>query len=186
MEYTAPVQYGIHMTEEEEQFYIAVSIINPTDEEIDLHRMTDKPFGVRIKGDDPSTGYDELWRPNRGLTHQSETGWRLEPNSEATRHYEVPNLEQARMDANQHIEEFEPDMSVDGLLGQDYPYVEPDDVGVVQVRASVPSKKEYGVSVSRQFDLRDNRDRVLDDELPPENMEPLSSSWDRAQPSNTI
>lgn len=182
--FAPPIQTGIHMTVVDGQFRIAVSIRNPTDESVGLTTMDSRLFSVEL-----CRQYgDHLWSPG-GMAAQAVTSSKLEAGGRATRHYEVPDPEAARKKAEETIErhgdflypdtedveivvgtpedirDIDPDNGVIGEVG-----IDPEDVGIVQVKATVPATYDYSMSVSRQYDLRRDHEN-LDDELPSETME---------------
>lgn len=166
MQYAPPIQGGIHMAEEDDQLYIAVSIRNPTDEEVHLQTMDSRLFSVGLKERDFETGYEHLWSPDVGAL-QAVTHWTMEPESRVTQHYEVPNQEAAEAKAQEYCDEFDYWDDPEELLGgAEFNWVDPDDVDLVTVDASLPAQQDYSISLSRQYDLRRGKEQ-LDDELPP-------------------
>ena len=184
------VQPGIHMVNDDGKFRIAVSLANPTDESIQLRTMSTKLFSVTLQ----EQHGDELWRPATGAG-QAVTHWTLEADSRVTAHYVVPNESIARQRAEEELKNHgdllydNPD-DVTIIVGTEHPdreeydseitfqpAVEPDDVGIVQVTASLPTGNDYSNHVTRQFDLRTHPDRVLDDELPSETMDAIDNHF---------
>lgn len=169
MNYAPPIQRGIFLTVEDGQFHIAVSIRNPTDEEVSLRSMDSMLFHISMKERTfTEEGLRHLWSPSMGAA-QAVTTWRLDAGATVTDHYTVPNEEAAREEAREWQEEFDwCDDPVDELMeGPEFQWVEPDNVGVVQVKSTFPATNGYHDGLMRQFDLRSSN-RALDAELPPE------------------
>lgn len=189
--FAPPVQPGIHLTTEDGQFKIAVSLRNPTDEPIRLRTMTTALFNLSMN--DKHDG--RLWAPGT-MAGQAVTHWTLAAGGRITRHYTVPNEETARETAREHIDErrellYDDDEEVTIVTAPVYDRpnrdeydgavhyqtaVEPEEVGIVQIEAGIPSGNDYYNTITRQFDLRTRPDRVLDDELPDETMEDIEST----------
>lgn len=183
MNYAPPIQAGIFMVQEDGHFEIAVSIRNPTDEHIGMRTMDGKLFHVSMKERTMTEeGTVNLWSPQTGAT-QAVEHWTLDPNDKATRHWTVPNKKLAMQKAREWLEEgllrLDEDereylLSDDGdeelsALVEDEPafnYVEPSDVGIVQVTSTLPSGSDYFNKLTRQFDLRTRPERALDESLP--------------------
>lgn len=164
MPYAPPIQGGIHMVEEDDQLSIAVSIRNLTDEEVYLETGDSRLFSVSLEERDFETGYEHLWSPSTGAM-QAVTHWTLEPEGRVTQHYDVPNREQAEAKAQEYCDEFDYCDDPEELIENEFAWVDPNDVGLVTVSATLPNGNDYGLSLTRQYDLRhDNRE--LDDELP--------------------
>jgi hypothetical protein len=176
--FAPPTQPGIHMINDNGELKLSVSVRNPTPEPITLRTMSGKLFTVSLK----EKGGDVLWAPSTGAA-QAVTHWTLDAESRVTSHYTVPNPETARDQAQERIEDtgfvYDNPDDVTIVTGTEFPdrdeydgevlfkqAVDPDDIGIVQVEASLPTGGNYFTSLTRQFDLRIRPDRALDNELP--------------------
>lgn len=176
MNYAPPIQGGIHMMEEDDQFHIAVTIRNLTDKDVHLQTMDSRLFSVSLKERDFETGYEHLWSPATGAM-QAVTHWTLEPDGRVTQHYTVPNRDAAEATAQEYCNEFDFYDDPDELLDSgEFPYVDPDDVGLVTVNATLPASPDYSLSLSRQYDLRHGTN-ALDDELPEATRDGIESGY---------
>lgn len=185
MNYSPAIQVGLHLTESDGHFRLATSLRNPLDEAVALRTMDSGLFHVTLKERTfTEEGTRTIWTPNHGFA-QAVTHWTLDAEATATSHYDVPNKEMARETALEWLdegllmlddderEEIRTNQEELDALVEDYAsfnYVEPDEAGVLRIETSVPSSGEYHESVTRQVDLRTNRHRGLDDNLPPEDM----------------
>jgi hypothetical protein len=192
MNFAPPIHGGIHMVNDDGNFVIATSIRNPTDEKVTLSTMSTKLLSVAMKERTMTEkGTKHLWSPGTGAG-QAVTSWTLDANSTVTSHYAVPNkamaCDKARdwldegllmLDDDEREELRSNDEELEALVEDEatFQYVEPDDMGIVKIRVGLPSGRDYGLSLTRQYDLRTNPARNLDDELPEPTMEAIDSQW---------
>jgi len=179
MSYTPPIQTGIHLIETNEHFELAITLKNTTDSDITLSTMTGSLLDPFIEERTfTEEGAVHKWSGGGAATMASTT-WTFTTNSRYTTHFTIPNEEMARERANEFLNEH-PDLYEDVLVeelvgGPDFQYINPSDAGVIRIVTNTPSSGEYGVEVTRQMDLRTNRNRVLDTALPAEQTDSITN-----------
>lgn len=189
-DFAPPVQPAIHLTLSDEQFVIAVSLKNPTDEPITLQTMTTKLFSVSLRAKDNG----EIWRPDTGAG-QAVTNWTLDANNRVTSHFTAPNPETARERATQFLDSHAGNLyddadTVEIVTGTERPdpdnydsevifeqSVTPSEQGIISVEAVLPSPSNHHTTITRQFDLRTNPHRVLDHTIPAETRDAISNQF---------
>lgn len=171
MSYTPPIQTGIHLIETNGHFKLAITLKNTADSDILLRTMTGSLLDPSVKERTfTEDGTIHKWGAG-GATTMAATSWTFDANSRYTARFTIPNEEMARERANELLNEHPnlyDDVLVDELVGgHDFQYINPSDAGVIRIVTNIPStSSEYSIEVTRQMDLRTNRNRALDDTLP--------------------
>lgn len=171
MEFTPPIQRGIFLTTEDtefgEQMVVCAALRNPTDEDINLRNMDGNLFKPKLKQRTfTEEGTEDLWFGG-GLAVQAITNRTIKAGKTVSRKWTIPNAEVAYRRATERVKEYEffDQSDIPALVREECP-VDPSRLGVVQVEVGFPAPSKHFDTLTRQYDLRHNADRKLDDEIP--------------------
>lgn len=181
-DFTPPIQRGIFLKKETgeygDYFVVGAGIKNPTGEEITLRTMNGSTFNPRLKEKTfTQEGQKHLWSPNT-MTVQAVTNRVLKPNKKLVHTWTIPNAEMAYQNAVEEKEELNGhyEFSVKELL-MEKPAVEPSQVGIVQVKVGYPALNDCFDTLTKQYDLRSNPERKLDEEIPESDEDAMDSTY---------
>lgn len=164
---STPLQTRIEMQREDNQFHLYVGVYNPTDETVHCRTMSGALFSPKLR----EKGGDELWRDPRGAA-MAVTPRSIEPYSWLARTYEMEDSEAVADEMRDVLgdDDYYSEEEIQQMV-EHRPSVDADDIdSIVSVEVTVPSTGNYYESVTKQFDLRHNPERVLVDELPTEGL----------------